>query len=89
MFPLMRAWCAFSERADLKRVRTALDAIPASMKDDVLITFHRVYYAMLEYVAAVNPFTVTVAALLVWPSTVSAPWPKFIALSWLAAFAVA
>jgi serine/threonine protein kinase len=47
-FPLMKAYYAFLEKADLKRVRTAFDALPASMRNDIWIAMQRVYYAMLD-----------------------------------------
>jgi TolB-like protein/Flp pilus assembly protein TadD len=48
LFSLNKAGFAFSEKADLKRVRTAYEALPASMRDDIQITIQRVYYAMLD-----------------------------------------
>jgi serine/threonine protein kinase/tetratricopeptide (TPR) repeat protein len=48
MFSLDKAKLAFFEKADLKAARTAFDASPASIKDDVWITRYRVYYAMLD-----------------------------------------
>ena len=48
MFPLMKAWYAFFEKADLKRARAAFDAAPASNKDDIWIIFQRVFFAMLD-----------------------------------------
>jgi TolB-like protein len=45
---LYKAGYAFSENADLKPVLTAYDALPASMRDDIQITFGRVYTAMLD-----------------------------------------
>jgi TolB-like protein/Tfp pilus assembly protein PilF len=46
LFPLEKARSAFAEKADLNAVRAAHEALPASMKDDVYITWERVYYAM-------------------------------------------
>jgi len=46
LFPLYKAESAFAEKADLKGVRIAYEALPSSMKDDVFITLRRVYYAM-------------------------------------------
>ena len=48
LFTLYKADCAFDEKADLKRVRTAYDALPAPIRDDIGITIQRVYYAMLD-----------------------------------------
>jgi serine/threonine protein kinase/Tfp pilus assembly protein PilF len=46
LFPLYKAQSAFEEKADLKTVRAAYEALPTSMKDDVNLTLDRVYYAM-------------------------------------------
>jgi serine/threonine protein kinase/tetratricopeptide (TPR) repeat protein len=46
LFPLNKAQSAFAEKADLKGVRAAYEALPSSMKDDPEITLERVYYAM-------------------------------------------
>jgi serine/threonine protein kinase/Flp pilus assembly protein TadD len=46
LFPLNKADSAFAEKADLKGVRAACEALPTSMKDDVSITSGRFYYAM-------------------------------------------
>jgi TolB-like protein len=46
LFPLEKARSAFAEEADLNRIRAAHEALPTSMKDDVYITWERVYYAM-------------------------------------------
>jgi hypothetical protein len=46
LFPLEKARSAFAEKTDLKAIRAAHEALPASMKDDVYITWERVYYAM-------------------------------------------
>jgi tetratricopeptide (TPR) repeat protein len=48
MFSRHKAEFAFYEKADLKGTRTAFDASPASIKDDVWITKHWVYYAMMD-----------------------------------------
>jgi TolB-like protein len=45
-FTLFKAGSAFSEKADLKGVFAAYEALPPSMKDDVNITWERVYFAM-------------------------------------------
>jgi TolB-like protein/Flp pilus assembly protein TadD len=37
---------AFAEKADLKSVRAAYEALPSSAKDDAQVTFNRIYYAM-------------------------------------------
>jgi hypothetical protein len=47
-FPLWKAYCAFMEKADLKRVRTSFDVLPASIKDDIWFNMQQVYYAMLD-----------------------------------------
>jgi len=46
LFPLNKAQSAFAEKADLKGIRAAYEALPSSMKDDPEITVERVYYAM-------------------------------------------
>ena len=46
IFPLYKAQSSFAEKADLKGVRAAHDALPPSMKDDVQITWQRVFYPM-------------------------------------------
>jgi serine/threonine protein kinase/TolB-like protein/Tfp pilus assembly protein PilF len=46
LFPLEKARSAFAEKADLNGIRAAHEALPTSMKDDVYITWERVYYAM-------------------------------------------
>ncbi len=46
LFTVYKAESAFAEKADLKSVRAAYEALPSSMKDDVYITWERVYYAM-------------------------------------------
>ena len=46
LFTVYKAESAFAEKADLKGVRAAYEALPSSMKDDVYITWERVYYAM-------------------------------------------
>ena len=46
LFTLYKAESAFAEKADLKGVRAAYEALPSSMKDDVYISWQRVYYAM-------------------------------------------
>jgi serine/threonine protein kinase len=46
LFPLNKAQSAFSEKADLKGLRAAYEALPASMKDDPEITWQRICYAM-------------------------------------------
>jgi tetratricopeptide (TPR) repeat protein len=48
LFQVYKAGYTFSEKADLKPVLTAYDALPASMRDDIQITFGRVYSAMLD-----------------------------------------
>ena len=48
LFPLWKAEYAFCEKADLKGVRSAYDSLPPSMRDDIQLTWHRVYYAMLD-----------------------------------------
>jgi serine/threonine protein kinase/Tfp pilus assembly protein PilF len=48
LFPLWKAVQAFYQKADLGRVRTAIDALPASTRDDISVTNLRVYCAMLE-----------------------------------------
>jgi serine/threonine protein kinase len=45
LFTLYKAESAFAEKADLKGIRAAYEALPTSMKDDVKITLERVYYA--------------------------------------------
>jgi Predicted integral membrane protein len=46
LFPLYKAESAFAEKADLKGVLAAHEALPSSMKDDVQITWQRVFYPM-------------------------------------------
>ncbi len=46
LFRLEKARSAFAEKADLDGIRAAHEALPPSMKDDVYITWERVYYAM-------------------------------------------
>jgi hypothetical protein len=46
VFTLYKAESAFAEKGDLKGIRAAYEALPTSMKDDVYITWMRVYYAM-------------------------------------------
>jgi tetratricopeptide (TPR) repeat protein len=48
LLALIKAECAFSEKADLKRVRAAFEALPASIKDDGWITTLLVYYAAMD-----------------------------------------
>jgi serine/threonine protein kinase/Flp pilus assembly protein TadD len=48
LFPLWKAVQAFYQKADLQRVRTAIDALPAFTRDDISVTNLRVYCAMLE-----------------------------------------
>ena len=46
LFPLYKAESAFAEKADLKTLRAAHEALPSSIKDDVQITWQRVFYPM-------------------------------------------
>jgi tetratricopeptide (TPR) repeat protein len=46
MFTLNKPVNAFAEKADLKGIRAAYEALPSSMKDDPGFTLNRVYYAM-------------------------------------------
>jgi TolB-like protein/Flp pilus assembly protein TadD len=46
LFPLNKAQSAFAEKADLKGIRAAYEALPSSMRDDPEITLERVYCAM-------------------------------------------
>jgi tetratricopeptide (TPR) repeat protein len=46
VFTLYKAESVFAEKGDLKIIRAAYEALPTSMKDDVYITWGRVYYAM-------------------------------------------
>jgi serine/threonine protein kinase/Flp pilus assembly protein TadD len=46
VFTLYKAESVFAEKGDLKGIRAAYKALPTSMKDDVYITWERVYYAM-------------------------------------------
>jgi serine/threonine protein kinase/tetratricopeptide (TPR) repeat protein len=46
LFPLYKAESAFAEKADLKGVLAEHEALPSSMKDDVQITWQRVFYPM-------------------------------------------
>ena len=48
LFPLWKAVHAFYQKADLDRLRTAIDALPLSTKDDISITNLRIYCAMLD-----------------------------------------
>src|ERR1700733_6799458 len=48
LFQVYKAGYTFSEKAVLKPVLAAYDALPASMRDDIQITFGRVYSAMLD-----------------------------------------
>ena len=45
-FPLHKAESAWAEKADLKGVLAAHEALPSSIKDDVQITWQRVFYPM-------------------------------------------
>ena len=45
-FPARKERSVFAEKADLKDVRAAYEALPSSTKDDPEVTFFRVYYAM-------------------------------------------
>ncbi len=45
LFTLNKAGSAFAEKADLKSALAVYEALPTSMKDDVNITWERVYYA--------------------------------------------
>jgi serine/threonine protein kinase/tetratricopeptide (TPR) repeat protein len=46
LFPLYKAEIAWAEKADLKGVRAAHEAIPFSIKDEAQITWQRVFYPM-------------------------------------------
>jgi serine/threonine protein kinase len=46
VFTLYKAESAFAEKGDLMGIRGAFEALPTPMKDDVYITWERVYYAM-------------------------------------------
>ncbi len=46
LLTLYKAESAFAEKADLKGIRAAYEALPTSMKDDAKITLERVYYAV-------------------------------------------
>jgi hypothetical protein len=46
MFTLNKPVNAFAEKADLKGIRAAYEALPSSMKDDPGFTLNRVYYVM-------------------------------------------
>ncbi len=46
LFRLYKAQSAFAEKADLKGIRAAYEALPNSMKDDAFFTTMRIYYAM-------------------------------------------
>jgi tetratricopeptide (TPR) repeat protein len=46
LFPLYKAESAWAEKADLKGVRAAHEALSSSMKDDVQISWQRVFYPM-------------------------------------------
>jgi serine/threonine protein kinase/tetratricopeptide (TPR) repeat protein len=48
LLALIKAECAFSEKADLKRVRAAFEALPPSIRDDGWITTLLVYYAAMD-----------------------------------------
>jgi serine/threonine protein kinase len=48
LFPLYKAESAFLEKADLKRVRAAFEALPSTMKNDAGVTLLRCFYAMSE-----------------------------------------
>jgi serine/threonine protein kinase/Flp pilus assembly protein TadD len=44
-----RALCAFAERADVASYRAALEALPASAKEDMANTIERIYCAALDH----------------------------------------
>ena len=46
LFPLYKAESAWAEKADLKGVCAAHEALPSSVKDDAQITWQRVFYPM-------------------------------------------
>jgi len=48
IFQAHKAWTAFLEKGDVKRVRAAYEALPSSMKDDVWITGDRIYFAACD-----------------------------------------
>jgi TolB-like protein/Flp pilus assembly protein TadD len=48
IFQAHKAWNAFLEKGDVKRVRAAYEALPSSMKDDVWITGDRIYFAACD-----------------------------------------
>jgi hypothetical protein len=49
LFTLNKAKAAFEEKADLKGVRAAFEALPTSTKDDAKFTLLRIYYAMCAH----------------------------------------
>ena len=48
LFPLWKAVNAFYRKADLGSVRTAIDTLPPSTRDDISVTNLRIYCAMLD-----------------------------------------
>jgi serine/threonine protein kinase/tetratricopeptide (TPR) repeat protein len=85
VYRLYKADSAFLERADLKSVRAAYEALPTSIKDDVSGTLERGYYAMCarDFAAAVEIVTkspneeVLFAGALV-PRRIVTLWLEFI-----------
>jgi Flp pilus assembly protein TadD len=48
MNPVYKAMSFFWEKADVKGIRAAYEALPSSMKDDPAVTSHRAYFAVCE-----------------------------------------
>jgi hypothetical protein len=46
LFCALQSGIRLREKAELKSIRAAYETLPTAMKDDVKITFERVFYAM-------------------------------------------
>jgi serine/threonine protein kinase len=49
LFPVYRAETAFAERGDLKGVLAVLGGLPSSVKDDVQVSWQRVFYSVCAH----------------------------------------